>query len=164
MDLAAIPVCMVGVLFIARPSFIFGGHSQDDSRVGIAVGVAQVKSQWDCTLLDQDNQSCITLTDQCCCHLLSAYLLTCAIRQDVLLQAFFSAAVKVVVRILGKTESVHVMMLYMGGVSFLCAAILCLSLPNMFQMPRSLSEHMFLVLTGELVWMVLTADNTTLIS
>lgn len=40
--MASIPVCMIGVLLIARPSFIFGRGSKTDSRVGVALGIAQV--------------------------------------------------------------------------------------------------------------------------
>lgn len=65
------------------------------------------------------------------------------------MQAFFSAAVKVVLRILGKTESTHVMMFYMGGESFLLAAVLCAAIPNMFRLPKSGFESVLLIFTGE---------------
>ncbi len=65
------------------------------------------------------------------------------------MQAFFSAAVKVVLRILGKTESTHVMMFYMGGESLILAALLCAVLPNMFRLPKSGFEYVLLVFTGE---------------
>ena len=64
------------------------------------------------------------------------------------MQAFFSAAVKVVLRILGKTESTHVMMFYMGGESFLLAGLLCAAIPNMFRRPKSGFEVVLLVFTG----------------
>ncbi|KAK9864028.1 hypothetical protein WJX84_012187 [Apatococcus fuscideae] len=104
MDIAAIPICVSGVLLIAKPSFLFGQHTDRHiSYVGIIVGVGQ---------------------------------------------AFFSAAVKVVLRILGKTESTHVMMLYMGGESLLLAGLLCAAIPNMFRLPKSGFEMVLLIFTG----------------
>lgn len=43
MDIAAIPICMAGVLLIAKPSFLFGQHTDRHiSHIGIIIGVAQV--------------------------------------------------------------------------------------------------------------------------
>ncbi|KAK9840446.1 hypothetical protein WJX74_009986 [Apatococcus lobatus] len=43
MDVAAIPICMAGVLLIAKPSFLFGQHTDRHiSYVGIIIGVAQL--------------------------------------------------------------------------------------------------------------------------
>ncbi len=43
MDIAAIPICVAGVLLIAKPSFLFGQHTDRHlSHVGIIVGVGQV--------------------------------------------------------------------------------------------------------------------------
>lgn len=40
----ALPLCVVGVVLVAQPSFLFGGGAGALSVVGVAVGITQVRA------------------------------------------------------------------------------------------------------------------------
>jgi drug/metabolite transporter (DMT)-like permease len=39
---AALPLCLTGVILVARPTFIFGGGSESLNGLGVAIGIMQV--------------------------------------------------------------------------------------------------------------------------
>ena len=43
----AIPVCMLGVILVSRPTFIFGGSEAAISLIGVLVGLIQVRLHLD---------------------------------------------------------------------------------------------------------------------
>ena len=65
-----------------------------------------------------------------------------------LAQTLFSALVKLLVRELRLTERTNVIVLYLGGVSTLGAAIACTVLPGGFVMPTKPPQLGYLLSTG----------------
>ena len=68
MDIAAIPICMAGVLLIAKPSFLFGQHTDRHiSHVGIIIGVAQVLESACSLLFVHELMSSVVHRSICAC-------------------------------------------------------------------------------------------------
>ncbi|KAK9828954.1 hypothetical protein WJX72_003023 [[Myrmecia] bisecta] len=99
----AIPLSVLGVVLIAKPTALFGRRKVPISSKGVFIGC---------------------------------------------LQPIFSAAAKMMVRLLRKTETTAVIVFYMGFVCTLCASVACIALHHMFRAPANAAEWVLLIGSG----------------